>query len=120
METPTQLCARLAVALDDLAGQEAVCIAMRDFGAVKELQARAAPLVDTLTLHAPQVTDAAVRQRIAAVIRRREESIAQIGAELERTRGELAALQSKQRRVAKVAPVYGTPAAPRHRLSAIG
>ncbi len=120
MESPHHECARLVQALEDLADQEAACVRMHDFATVIELQGRAAPIVAHLAARGPAAADAAIRQRLSEVIRRREETAAQIQVQLERTREQLDAVQSRRRRVDQIAPVYGRNASPRGHLSVIG
>lgn len=121
METPTQMCARLVTALEDLVAQEAVCLQTRNFAAVVSIQDRALPLIELLVAHAADVLDPQLRERISAIIERRHETGAWLTAELERTRMELHAVQAGQRRAAQVAPVYGgRNTAPRSTLSVIG
>lgn len=120
METAAQACARLVTALEDLAAQEAVCLQTRNFDAVVSIQNRAAPLVEHLAKHGPEVADDELRNRIAAVLARRTETGAWLMAEIERTRERLNSLQANQRRVSKIAPAYSQSAGPRRQFSAVG
>lgn len=121
METPAQRCLRIAGALGDLAGQEAVALAARDFPGVLGLQERAAPLVEFLSLHAAaHAGDRALRDRVAAVQSLRAHSSAQLAAEIERTRVLWQEAGVAQRQLAKIAPAYGRSAASRTQLCAVG
>ncbi len=120
METPAQACTRLVAALEELVAQEVACVQARDYAAVISLQQRAAPIVNHLIAHGPDVADAKLRDRIAAIIARRNESQARLATDIEETRQRLTAIEGSQRRAAQVAPVYGRPAEPRRRLSALG
>lgn len=118
-ESPSEKCARLVVALEDLASQEAVCLKSRDFAAVLSIQGRVEPIIGYLSQHAADV-DPAVRDRIAVVLKLRHESGEWLAEELGKTRAELDALEAKKRRVAVVAPVYGKGPVPRSRLNIKG
>lgn len=120
MESPAQKCSRLATALEDLAQQEAMCLAAKDFAAVIEAQDRAAPLVEYLVTHAKAVTDEKVRQRIATVVELRRKSEEAIAIELAQIRVRLEEVQAKQRRAAKVGPAYGQGATTRRQVSLRG
>jgi hypothetical protein len=123
METPAQTCARLVAALEDLVAREAATLEARDFTAVVEIQGRCAPLVELLGAHAAEVTDAALRQRIRALLDRRQQSGEWLSEQIEKTREALADANEGRRRIRQIAPVYGRiPAlAPASRqLSAVG
>src|SRR4051794_4832065 len=107
METPAQMCVRLVTALENLAAQEAACLQNRDYAAVVQIQERAAPLVEHLAAHGPEVADGKLRARIAALLQQRHENGVRLSAEIGRTRQQLQDLQATQRRAAQVAPVYG-------------
>jgi len=111
METPAQTCARLLVALEDLAEQEATSLQARDFAAVVHLQQRAAPLVAHLAEHGPAVADDALRARIAAWLAHRHETGKWLADQIERTKEQLLKLEASHRRAAQIAPVYGRGAA---------
>ena len=112
METAAQTCARLVVALEDLVAAEAASLAGRDFAAMVELQERAAPLVDYLATHGPSEADRTVRARITALLQRRAATASHLEDQLSQVRAELTTTQVAQRRVARVAPVYGHATVP--------
>ncbi len=120
METPVQKCARLVTALEDLVAQEAVCLQTRDFAAAISIQDRAAPLVEHLSLHGPNVADQALRRRVETLIARRNDTATWLATELRQTREQLLGLQASQRRVAKVAPAYGRGSDSRRQLCVRG
>lgn len=112
METPGQTCARILVALEDLAGREAASLQARDFPAVAEIQERAAPLVAHLAAHGPAVADVALRTRVGELLRRRAQTGEWLAEQITQAREELRGTQASQRRVARIAPVYGSSQAP--------
>lgn len=122
METPAQTCARLVTALEDLVAREAATLELRDFAAVVDIQARCAPLVELLGAHASDVTDAALRERIRALLARRHQTGEWLSEQIEKTREALAEANEGRRRVRQIAPVYGRrPAAATSRqLCAVG
>jgi hypothetical protein len=121
METAAQTCVRLVAALEDLAAREAATLDTCDFAAAIEIQERAAPLVDHLVAHGPAAADRALRDRIAALLLRRAQTGEWLAAKIAAAREELRHTQVAQRRVARVAPVYGSASAPRAmQLSAVG
>jgi septum formation inhibitor MinC len=107
MATPAETCARLLAALEDLVAQEAALMRAADFTGVLATQERAAPLVERLAALAA-TADAAVRIRVSAVLALRSRSLEWLGAEMARVRTELQSMQVSRRRVAQIAPVYGT------------
>lgn len=118
METPVQTCARLLGALEDLIGQETASLAARDFAAIRLIQQRAAPLVDYVGTHGPAVakTHPAIRTRVTAVLARRQQNLATLGAQIAETRQRLDETRQSQVRVARIGPAYGratTAAIPR-------
>ena len=121
METEVQRCSRIVTALEDLAGQEATALANRDFATVLALQERTQPLIDFVAANGSVVTKASgLRVRISALRDRRNRTSTALSAQLEQTRTDLAQIQVKQRRVARIMPAYGQAAeAPRH-FQAIG
>lgn len=122
METPAQTCARLVAALEDLVGREAATLDVRDFTGVIEIQKRAAPLVELLGAHAAEVTDPVLRERIRALLARREKTGEWLAEQIEHAREALALANEGRRRIRQIAPVYGrsTPAAPSRQLCAMG
>jgi hypothetical protein len=121
METATERCARIASALADLAEQEAAAVAHRDFPTVLALQGRCAPLVAFLAeFESTSALDEAVRAQLVNVQSRREQSSAALTASMQAMRTELQETASAQRRVARIAPVYGQPHSTRPRLHAVG
>jgi hypothetical protein len=107
METPAQTCARLVTALEDLVAREAATLDARDFEAVIEIQARCAPLVELLGAHATDVTDTTLRERIRALLARRQQTGEWLSEQIEKTREALAEANEGRRRVRQIAPVYG-------------
>lgn len=122
METVEQMCARLVAALEDLANQEAATLQARDFTGAVTIQDRAAPLVELLVAHAPEVTDSATRARIAALLAKRNQTGEWLAEQMARAREELQQTQVAQRRVAQVGPAYSRPNndGPRPQLFATG
>jgi hypothetical protein len=121
METPAQMCVRLVTALEELAAQEAATLEARDFPVVVELQDRAAPLIQLLGAHAADVTDQKLRERVAALIERRNRMGEWLAEQIARVREELKQTEATQRRLAQVAPAYGYPATTTSRqLVAVG
>ena len=111
METPAQTCVRLLTALEDLATQEAAALEARDFATAVTIQTRAAPLVEHLAAHGPAIADKdpAFRSRVAAFHARRQQSGEWLATQVARAKEELLRMQAGQRRVARIAPVYGQP-----------
>jgi hypothetical protein len=107
METPAQRCARLVGAFEDLAGQEAAAVAAGDFEAVAAVQARIEPAIAFLVANANFVSLGSLRTRIADASARRQETARCLADQLARTREALGELKTNQRRLARVAPVYG-------------
>jgi len=122
METPAQTCLRLLAALEDLAVQEASALDARDFAAAVVIQERAAPLVEHLAAHGPEIADrdAAFRARVAAFHARRQQTGEWLATQVARAREELHRMQVGQRRVAQIAPVYGRAGRPRRQLCVVG
>lgn len=121
MESAAQTCARLVIALEDLAAQEALALQGRDFAAAIEIQERAAPLVQHLVAHADDVVDPQVRERIGKIRAQRHRSGEWLAEQIEQTRRDLAEMHASRRRVAQIAPAYGRGGAAAHaRLSAVG
>ena len=107
-------------ALEDLASREAVCARTRDFENLTDLQQRAAEIVAALVDFGADGIDPAVRNRLAAVVRQRETTTAEIQVELDLIKAKLDSLQVSQRRAAQVAPVYGGGGLKSRQLSAVG
>jgi hypothetical protein len=122
METPAQTCLRLLAALEDLATQEAAALDARNFPAAVAIQTRAAPLVEHLAAHGPPIAekDAAFRARVAAFHARRRQTGEWLATQVARAREELLQMQVSQRRVAQIAPAYGSGGQPARQLCAVG
>lgn len=118
-ESPLQKCARLVIALEELAAEESHCIETGDIATVLGIQKRLEPIIRYLSDHAADA-DRGVRDRIAAVLDTREKSGARLEAELKKVRKQIDELDARKRRAAAVAPVYGGAAQPRGRLNAKG
>jgi hypothetical protein len=122
METAAQRCLRIVGALEDLVHQESAALAKRDWAAAEVVQERAAPLVDFLA--ASTLEDAergALRARIAALQQRRAETSRSLSLQIAQARSELQQAMAVKRRVAQIAPAYGSGTPPaRHRLQAQG
>jgi hypothetical protein len=122
METRAQTLARLLSALEDLSEHETLLLRAEDYTGVLETQQRAAPVVERLTRLA-DAADGKTRQRIAAVLAKRQRSYDWLSAKIACVRGELRELQASQRRIAQIAPAYGRAAAhsaSASQLSAVG
>lgn len=115
MATPAQTGLRLADSLEDLVTQEAVLLRAADYPGAIAVQERSAPLVARLAELAAGA-DPALHARVRAIIALRAQTMARFDADLVRVRGELAALQTSERQVARVGPAYVTKAAPRSRI----
>ena|SRR5690349_17222836 len=120
METPAQRCLRIVAALEDLVYQESATLAKGDWTGAASVQERTGPLVDFLANDSAAKTDPALRARIAGIHQRRGETTRALQEKMEETRNELQQTRAAKRRVAQVAPAYGTPSAIRHRLQAQG
>lgn len=124
METAAQTCARLVTALEDLVAQETSALQARDFAAAIEIQERAAPLVDHLVAHADDIVEPRLRERIGKIREHRHRSGEWLAEQIEHTRQELLQMHASRRRVAQVAPAYGsgrgTAMAGHSRLSVVG
>jgi hypothetical protein len=121
METPAQRCARLIAAFEDLAGEETTALRARDFVAANAIAERAAPLVEWLANYGSVMTPP-LRERLAAVYAKRAQNSDFLTSEIARAREELQQIGANRRRVAQIAPVYGSGSgsmSPR-RLSAVG
>jgi hypothetical protein len=122
-ETPQQACTRLVVALEKLVADEAACVRNDDFAAVRALQQRAAPLITQISALATQVSEAAIKNRVNELIRRRSETAAQISTRLEEVRAKLDRVNATQRNATKVGAGYAgaaRSAVPRSRFTATG
>ena len=111
MDASQQRFNRLVGALEDLVTHEAATIAGHNFEAVGEIQQRAQPLVEAIAGMGADVADAVARARVAALLARRQHSIEYLESQLETARSEMMAIQESTLRAAKIAPVYGRPAA---------
>jgi hypothetical protein len=121
METPAQRCARLLVALEDLARREALCLDLHDFPAVAQLQRQSAPLVAALVEHGPAVVDDGLRARMAAWLAHRHETDLRLADQIARARDRLRELEASRRRVTRLAPAYSmAEASPARQLCAVG
>ena len=120
METPGQACARLIGALEELAGYEAVSAAARDFRGLADVQRRAGPLVAHLAAHASDVTDPGLQDRVARLVRRREQTAQVLGRQAAVTREALQAVNEGRARIARITPVYRRPTPMKSRLAAVG
>src|SRR5215471_17695348 len=108
METAPQRCSRLIAALEDLARQESAALAHGDYATVLALQERAEPLVACLiSAGGDAVKPAGVEKRLGALHALRERTSLDLAEKLEAARRELQDTKVAQRRVARVAPVYG-------------
>lgn len=112
METAAQICTRLLGALEDMADGEAASLRHQDFAALAEIQDRSAPLIEYLALHGPAVADHALRARVWEYLRRRAQTGERLELQLAEARTEVRRTQDGQRRVARIAPVYGSSAVP--------
>ena len=122
METSAQRCLRIVTALEDLVHQESASLAKRDWMGAESVQQRAAPLVDFLSAHGvTSGDDAELQARIAALQQRRAETSRSLGLQIAQAKSELQQAQAARRRVAQIAPVYGSGiSGARHRLQAQG
>lgn len=121
METAAQRSERIVTALEDLAAQEAACVAHGDFAAVQALHERTAPLVEFLAdAGSESLSIPGLRRRLVAVYELRHRSGEALAAAMARTRLEMAQTEAAQRRVARIAPAYGLQDFRAPQLHAVG
>ncbi len=122
MTATAQDCARMVTALADLADQESAALRAGDYAAAAEIQARCAPLLEFLSVHAELIRGRAeLTEHLRQIRAQRNASSAQLEAKIEAARAELGTMQSSRLRLNQIAPVYGhATAAPRRQLSAVG
>ncbi len=122
METAAQRCLRIVGALEDLVHQESASLAKRDWAGAELVQERAAPLVEFLASTTLDDADrGALRARITALQQRRAETSRSLGLQIAQAKAELQQALVSKRRVAQIAPAYGSGTTPaRHRLQAQG
>src|SRR4051812_8084231 len=106
MATMADQFSRVLGALEDLAAQEALLIHAQNYVEVATVQERMAPLIRFL-IEGVAAADAALRDRIAALVARRDRMQQYLAAEVEKKRKEMAQLELSRRRIAQVAPAYG-------------
>jgi hypothetical protein len=121
MDTPAQMCARLVAALEDLSAQELASLEARDFEAAIAVQDRAAPLLEHLVAHWPEVPEPQLKARMLEIIQRRNRTGEWLAEQVTQARQQLEEMQVTQRRVARVAPAYGRGVLPaRRQLCQVG
>ncbi|MDP3072414.1 MAG: hypothetical protein Q8N18_19130 [Opitutaceae bacterium] len=121
METTTERCTRLAVALEDIVAQESAALAAGDYETVVGLQDRAGPVVEYLAAQAAEVARSpALSERIGAIRARRARTLEIISHQAQHARAELAETGAARRRVARIAPVYGRATAAVSQLQVVG
>jgi hypothetical protein len=103
--TPGQV-SRVLGALEDLASQEELLLHAEDYAEVAAVQVRMAPLVHFL-VEEEAAADAALRQRIASFVARRDRTQQRLATEVGKMREEMVQLEASRRRIARVAPAYG-------------
>jgi hypothetical protein len=108
METQAGKCARLVMALEDLAVQEAATLHAGNIAEAALIQARAAPLVDFIAAVGFQIADSDLHARIAGLLKLRKKSLERLGTDVGAVRSELQRMESCERTVAQVAPAYGS------------
>lgn len=101
---------RLVPVLEDLVDGERCAIEGQDFDSLAEIQSRLDPIIERLVELAPVASDE-LRARVLALISRRDEHSEWLGQELAEAKAELGRINAGRRNVAKLAPVYGRPAA---------
>jgi hypothetical protein len=97
---------RVLSALEDLTSQEELLVVAEDYAEVSAVQTRMAPLVHFL-VEGADAADAALWQRIAAFIERRDRTQKRLAVDVEKMREEMVQLELSRRRIARVAPAYG-------------
>lgn len=112
MDTPAQTCARLVVALEDLLACEAASVKNRDYSSALDIQERAAPLIDYLAINGSRYPDSGLQKKIHALAERRRITGELLSAQLAEVKENLQSTRASQHRVARIAPVYGSAAAP--------
>lgn len=106
MSADAQTLDRLLVALEDLVAGERIALQAGDHPMVAALQERADPVVARLVELAP-VASRPARERVRALLERREEHGRWLQESMNKARSELARMTEGQRVVARIAPVYG-------------
>jgi hypothetical protein len=106
MSADAQTLDRLLVALEDLVAGERSALQAGDHPMVVALQERADPVVARVVELAP-VASPQARERVRALLERREEHGRWLQESMANARSELARMSEGQRVVARIAPVYG-------------
>jgi hypothetical protein len=102
---------RVVNALEDFASQEELLMRAEDYAGVAAVQERMDPLVAFL-VGRMAAANAALRQRIASFVARRDRTAQYLATEVGKIRDELTRLELSRRRVARVAPAYGRQSVP--------
>ena len=120
METPVQRTARLVAALEALVAEETATLRHRDYAGAAAIAERAAPVVEWIAGQAARLTPD-LRERLVAVQSSRRANEEFLAREIADTGEALREVARSRRRVARIAPAYGTPIVKRSaRLSAVG
>lgn len=101
---------RLLAVLEDFAARESVLLGTGDIATVRELQERAAPLLDELARLGRSPVSPDAQARVAALLARRLRNQEQVGEQLGHVRAALERTQINLRNVGRIAPVYGRQA----------
>ena len=108
MESPLQTATRLLAVLEDLTAQESILLRTLDFVDAVALQERAAPLVDQLSALAFHPDVAQLKQRVASLVDRRQQSRYFLDAQLGRLQSELRRIDEARTRLSRMVPAYVT------------
>jgi hypothetical protein len=101
---------RLLVSLEEFAAQESVQLAAGNIVAVREIQERAAPIVDGLVRLGRDAIPAEVHARLVALVNRRLQNQETLDRRVGQMRDALGQTQANLRRIGQIAPVYGRQA----------
>jgi hypothetical protein len=103
---------RLLVALEDFAAQEAAELAAGNIALVRQIQARAAPVVAELVRLGRTAIPSEVHSRVVALVNRRVQNKELLDRQVGQMRDALGQTQANLRRIGQIATVYGRPAKP--------
>jgi hypothetical protein len=103
---------RLLVSLEDFAAQEAAELAAGNIALVRQIQARAAPVVAELVRLGRTAIPAEVHSRVVALVHRRVQNKELLDRQVAQMRDALGQTQAKLRRIGQIATAYGRRAKP--------
>ncbi|MCM2274847.1 MAG: hypothetical protein NDI75_08665 [Candidatus Didemnitutus sp.] len=106
MSERLQRARRLLLALDELAGQEAVLLRSLDLVEALRIAERAGPLVDEVCALAAEPDVAELRGEVQVLVERRRRNAALLDVHLARVQGEIQRVDEARRRLHRTAPAY--------------